>query len=169
MTWIHEIKEHLNRELVRRKRNNENCDASSISRLIAELVEYQIAEYRRMQKIPDVGALSHEVAAEALQRWLWSCVAAGWDPSLRENPRWTHEDNNEAQKLGWMIAQPPGSGHLDLFSLGRLSPADLMRHIVSMAPHLPLCAKAVMVLSAQRLENPNIRFNFSSDHHMVTR
>lgn len=121
-----------------------------------------------MQKIPDVSALSHELAAEALQRWLWSCVAAGWDPSLRENPRWTHEDNNEAQKLGWMIVQPPGSGYLDLFSVGRLSPADLMRRIVSMAPLSPLCAKAVMVLSAQRLEHPNVRFNFSSDHHMAT-
>lgn len=165
--WVAYYDAEMLYEFGRRRKHKVLCDTNSISELINLVVQKKLFEYRVMQKIPDVAGLEHELAADALQRWLWGCIAAGWDPTLKDNPQWSHDDNIEAQSLGWMIAQPPGSKHLDLFSLRRLSPYQTMQHIVSMAPVSPLCAKAVMVLSAQRLEHPNIKFNFSSTKHMV--
>ena len=66
---------------------------------------------------------------------------------------------------GWMISQPPSSEHLDLFSLKRgVTPAQIMQEIVSLAPIHPVCARAVIVLTAQKLKYPNIKFAFDSDH-----
>lgn len=116
------------------------------------------------------GLLDHEVAVAALQRWLWACVAAGWDPTNPTSGRWSHDDNMEAMQLGWMISQPPGSEHLDLFSLQQgIKPAQLMQEIVSLAPIHPLCARAVITLTAQKLKYPNIKFAFDSVADRVLR
>lgn len=84
--------------------------------------------------------------------------------------RWSHDDNIEAMQLGWMISQPPGSEHLDLFSLKQgIKPAQLMQQIVSLAPIHPVCARAVIALSAQKLKYPNIKFAFDSVADRVLR
>lgn len=118
---------------------------------------------RHMPNPPRTEALEHEAAVAALQRWLWACVAAGWDPTSPNSGRWSHDDNVEAMQQGWMISQPPGSEHLDLFSLKRgVKPAQIMQEIVSLAPIHPVCARAVITLTAQKLKYPNIKFAFDS-------
>jgi len=114
-----------------------------------------------MPKPPRTEALAHEEAVAALQRWLWACVAVGWDPINPASGRWSHDDNVEAMQHGWMIAQPPGSEYLDLFSLRRgVTPAQIMQKIASLAPIHPLCARAVTVLAAQKMKYPNVKFAF---------
>lgn len=123
-----------------------------------------------MRAMPNPPRTEHEAAVAALQKWLWACVAAGWDPTTPASGRWSHDDNIEAMQLGWMISQPPGSEHLDLFSLKQgIKPAQLMQQIVSLAPIHPVCARAVIALSAQKLKYPNIKFAFDSVADRVLR
>lgn len=123
-----------------------------------------------MRTMPNPPRTEHEAAVAALQKWLWACVAAGWDPTTPASGRWSHDDNIEAMQLGWMISQPPGSEHLDLFSLKQgIKPAQLMQQIVSLAPIHPVCARAVIALSAQKLKYPNIKFAFDSVADRVLR
>lgn len=104
---------------------------------------------------------SHEEASLALQRWIWSCLGAGWDPTRPTNTVWSHDDNQQAMARGWMISQPPGSPHLDLYSLDRYkTPPAIMKTLIAGAPIDSLCAKAVATLSAQRLAHPDIKFNY---------
>ena len=132
---------------------------------------------RTMPNSPRTEALEHEVTVAALQRWLWACVAAGWDPTSPTSGctsptsgRWSHDDNMEAMQHGWMISQPPSSEHLDLFSLKRdVKPAQIMQEIVSLAPIHPVCARAVITLTAQKLKFPNIKFAFDSVADRVLR
>ena len=110
---------------------------------------------------PPVEGPNHVVNAEALQRWLWQCVAAGLDPTGGVDHRWTHDDNMAVQHLGWMIAMPPGSGHFDLFSLRpNVRASVIMNAIIAAAPIDPLCAKAVALLGKQRVLYPNTKFAF---------
>ena len=115
-----------------------------------------------MQQKPSILlAPNHAASAEALQRWLWRCLAAGWNPLGDHDPRWTHDDNMAVQHLGWMIATPPQSQHFDLFSLRQgVHVPSIMAKIVSAAPIDPLCAKAVALLGSQRLKFPDIKFAF---------
>ena len=100
--------------------------------------------------------------AEALQKWLWQCAAAGWDPTGGVGSNWTHDDNMAVQHLGWMIAVPPGSTHFDMFSLrSGVGPKAAMKTIVDAAPFDPYCAKAVALLGKQRLLHPEVRFAFA--------
>lgn len=123
-----------------------------------------------MRTMPDPPRTDHEAAVAALQKWLWACVAAGWDPTTPASGRWSHDDNIEAMQLGWMISQPPGSEHLDLFSLKQgIKPAQLMQQIAGLAPINPVCARAVVALSAQKLKYPNIKFAFDSVADRVLR
>lgn len=123
-----------------------------------------------MRTMPDPPRTDHEAAVAALQKWLWACVAAGWDPMSASGGRWSHDDNMEAMQLGWMISQPPGSEHLDLFSLKQgIKPAQLMQQIAGLAPINPVCARAVVALSAQKLKYPNIKFAFDSVADRVLR
>lgn len=123
-----------------------------------------------MRTMPDPPRTEHQAAVAALQKWLWACVAAGWDPTTPASGRWSHDDNIEAMQLGWMISQPPGSEHLDLFSLKQgIKPAQLMQQIVSLAPIHPVCARAVIALSAQKLKYPNIKFAFDSAADRIMR
>ena len=111
---------------------------------------------------PSSVRLGHEATAEALQKWLWQCIAGGWKPLSDGDIRWTHDDNMAVQHLGWMIAKPPLSEHFDLFSLlVGVSSASIMTKIVDAAPIDPLCAKAVSLLAAQRLKFPDVKFAFS--------
>ena len=106
----------------------------------------------------------HERLAFGLQKWLWMVTAMGWKPMQPSNyERWSHEDNAEAMRLGWMISQPPEGVLLDLFSLtpGK-TPADIMRTIIDLAPINPLCGKALATLTALRLANPNVNFGFAA-------
>ena len=98
---------------------------------------------------------------EALQKWLWQCVAAGWDPTGGVDSHWSHDDNMAVQHLGWMIAMPPGSGHFDLFSLRPgVRASSVMKTIIDAASVDPLCAKAVALLGKQRVLHPNTKFAF---------
>lgn len=114
---------------------------------------------------PYIDRLEVAAATAALQKWLWTCLAAGWDPTdpATTSTSWSHDDNMEASRRGWMIAQPPGNNiqHVDLFSLKRGTFAhSIMEQIIKGASVDPLCAKAVTVLSAQKLRFPNQRFAF---------
>ena len=111
---------------------------------------------------PPIKVLDHAVNAEALQKWLWQCVAAGWDPAGGVDSHWSHDDNMAAQHLGWMIAMPPGSEHFDLFSLRPgVRASTVMKTIIGAASIDPLCAKAVTLLGQQRILYPNIKFSFT--------
>lgn len=116
-----------------------------------------------MRGMPDPPRASkHEVSAEALQSWIWNCVAAGWDPSQLSVERWSHDDNQMAMQHGWMISQPPNSAHVDLFSLRtNTTPAQVMTLLVKLAPIDPLAARAVAMLTAQRLKYPDIKFAYA--------
>ena len=117
-----------------------------------------------MQKQPlpkpptDSGA--HHASAEALQKWLWQCTAAGWDPLGSNSGIWTHDDNMAVQHLGWMIVKPPGSDYHELFVLRQGHPSHMMKRIIDAAPIDPLCAKAVALLGKQRVLYPNIKFSY---------
>ena len=106
--------------------------------------------------------LPHAATSEALQKWLWQCAAAGWDPTGGVGSNWTHDDNMAVQHLGWMIAVPPGSTYFDLFSLrSGVGPKVVMKTIIDAAPFDPYCAKAVALLGKQRLLYPDIKFAFA--------
>ena len=110
---------------------------------------------------PPVEAPDHAVSAEALQKWLWQCVAAGWDPTGGVDTHWSHDDNMSVQHLGWMIAMPPGSAYFDLFSLrSGVRASEIMKKIIDAASVDPLCAKAVALLGKQRVLYPNAKFAF---------
>lgn len=125
---------------------------------------------RIMPNPPRTEGLDHEKAVDALQKWLWACLAAGWEPT---NPsggeRWSHDDNMTAMSRGWMISQPPGSPFLDLFSLYKngKSPYELMQDIARMAFIDPLCAKAVIALTGQKLLYPDVKFAFNTPPKIV--
>lgn len=116
---------------------------------------------RSMPNPPRTEGLTHEVAVDALQKWLWQAVAAGWDPSNPDSGHWSHDDNLKAMQLGWMISQAPNSEYVDLFSLKQgVKAHDVMKAIVRAATIDPVCAKAVTVLTAQKLKFPDVRFAF---------
>lgn len=101
----------------------------------------------------------------AIQLWLWHLAEQGWKPFETDIERWSHEDNQAATKLGWMIVELPNqAGRLDLFSLkpGR-TPKQIMETIVAAAPLDPLCARAVAVLTQQRFRFPNATFSYEKD------
>lgn len=103
---------------------------------------------------------AHAASVEALQRWLWNCAAAGWTLTGDAPGTWSHDDNMAVQHLGWMIAKPPGSPLYDLFSLTRASPAACMKVLLSAAATDPYCAKAVVLLTQQRLLHPTVKFAY---------
>ena len=71
--------------------------------------------------------------AEALQKWLWQCVAAGWDPTGGVDSHWSHDDKMYQQYA------------MENWSLAAVD---------------PLCAKAVALLGKQRVLHPNTKFAF---------
>lgn len=108
-------------------------------------------------------AITHEVNTEDLQKWLWfaSLTKDTWD-KYDQNGRWTHDDNVAVQHLGWQMLRPPGSQFYDLYSLRRSSGDGplLFKQMLRAAEHDPYAAKAVGILTAQRMEHPEVKFNF---------
>jgi hypothetical protein len=105
---------------------------------------------------------SHEEVAAKLQSWLWHAAEGGFVPlSGTNDSRWSHDDNMQSTKFGWMIVEAPGTGLLDLYSLRPgIRSYEIMKKIVALAALDPLAAKAVGTLTKLRLENPNVRFAF---------
>lgn len=105
---------------------------------------------------------SDEEVTRALQLWLWVQVGSGWRPFAGIDAAvWSAEDSEQSMGLGWMIAQPPECPWVDLYSLSRSVPAwKVMEQIRESASIIPLCAKALAVLTAQKLKHPNVRFNY---------
>lgn len=104
----------------------------------------------------------HQIAVNALQRWIWACVEAGWSTGAGEfRDRWTDEDRQASLQLGWMIAQAPGVPYLDLFSLKvGVRPSEIMETILAAVGTMPVCDKAAAVLTAERLKHPNVQFSY---------
>lgn len=115
---------------------------------------------------PRTQGVDHETSHIALQKWIWSAVAGGWSPTGGfTDQRWTHDDNMAAQPLGFMITKPPGSKFYELYSITRSSVLRenanwLMKQLIEAASIDPLCAKAVGVLTAQKLANPDRKFAY---------
>jgi hypothetical protein len=105
---------------------------------------------------------SHEEVAAKLQSWLWHAAASGFVPlGGTDDSRWSHDDNLNSSKFGWMIVEAPGTGLLDLYSLRPgIRSYEVMKQIAALATLDPLAAKAVGTLTKLRLENPNVRFAF---------
>lgn len=101
-----------------------------------------------------------------LRKWLWNWAQCGWDPvtgRIDNDPdHWTHEDNQAAAALGWMLLHAPGANEsLDLFVVRpNLSAAGVMDTLKRLAPIDPLAAKALTLLVKQKMRNPDRKFNF---------
>ena len=116
-----------------------------------------------MPSLPDKDrGYSDEEVTRALQLWLWVQVGSGWKPFADiDTTVWSAEDNEQATGLGWLIAQSPGNAWLDMYSLSRSVPAwKIMEQIRESASIIPICAKALAVMTAQKLRYPNTRFNY---------
>lgn len=101
-----------------------------------------------------------------IQKWLWACASNGYtSPLANTDPtRWSHDDNTAATQLGWMIAESPTTKTLDLYSLRQhVHPREVMQQIIALAPLDPLAARALTVLTAERMKRPNVRFTFLKD------
>lgn len=122
---------------------------------------------RNLPEPPRTSSLTHEQAVDALQRWLYTCLGAGWDPINSCGNIWSHDDNLAAAAHGWMIMQAPSTPYVDLFSLKKnFTPAMLMDGIKRGATVDPLCAKAVITLMGQKLKFPDVKFMFErGDKH----
>lgn len=96
-----------------------------------------------------------EAVIDAYRRWFWAL--ADYDFDYVDPPRWTHDDNRQAQTYGFCIyVAPDKTGGLTyaLVSLSRyVSEATIEAKLVKLAPLDPLCAKALAVLSAEKLRN----------------
>lgn len=94
-----------------------------------------------------------EAVINAYRRWFW--MLADYDFDYVDPPRWTHDDNRQAQTYGFAILAVPGlTGGLryTVVSLTRHTKVQDVEHkIVKLAPIDPLCAKALGVLTAQKL------------------
>lgn len=105
-------------------------------------------------------ANAHEISADRLQTWLWhaSSVKHAWE-KYDEQKRWSHDDNVAVQHLGWAMIRPPMSEFYDLYSLHNAQkPWEVFVHLLQAADHDPYAAKAVGILTAQRLKCPNVKF-----------
>lgn len=94
-----------------------------------------------------------EAVIDAMRRWFWALAQSDFDFS--DPPRWTHDDNRQAQTYGFMILAVPevkGALRYAVVPLTRHTKAQDVEHkIVKLAPIDPLCAKALGILTAQKL------------------
>jgi len=90
-----------------------------------------------------------------LQQYLWHHARRGWGPMRPSTPHWSYDDNTESQRLGFIIAESPSiKGKLEVIGFGRhaRTPSkDIIATIARMSSIDPLCAKAIRVLTAQKL------------------
>ena len=99
-------------------------------------------------------SFNEDEALAELQLYLWERAKRGWNPMHPNSPHWSFDDNTQSQALGWIIAQSPGTdgGALELIGLDRhQSREQLFETISRMANIDPICAKALRVLTAQKL------------------
>ena len=95
-----------------------------------------------------------EAVIRAMRRWFWAIAER--DYSFDDPPRWTHDDNREAQDYGFNIlfVEDPrrGTTHHALVPLvkGETS-ASIRAKIAKLAPIDPLCAKALAILTSLKL------------------
>lgn len=94
-------------------------------------------------------------ALNFLQTYLWGHVRRGWDPMRPNTIHWSHDDNTESQRLGFIIAESPSiKGKLEVIGLGqwgRSPQAEVLAAIARMSSIDPLCAKAIRALTVQKL------------------
>lgn len=92
---------------------------------------------RHLPNPPRTGGFSDpEAVIDAMRRWFWALAETEFDFS--DPPRWTHDDNRQAQTYGFaIVAVPEVKGAL--------------RYAVVPPPIDPLCAKALGVLTHQKL------------------
>lgn len=88
---------------------------------------------------------------EKIQKYIWHVATLGWNPLHAD--RWSHEDNQAMQPYGILMYADP-NGKYQLYSLReRVSERELIDRITRLAPICPYCAKAVVLLSIQRLND----------------
>lgn len=94
-----------------------------------------------------------EAVTDAMRRWFWALAQN--DIDFSDPPHWTHDDNRQAQTYGFAIVAVPGVKgelrHAVVSLTRRTSVKDVEHMIVKLAPIDPLCAKALGVLTAQKL------------------
>ena len=106
-----------------------------------------------------------EEEAKKYQRWLWFQLRRGKELREVTGGRWCHEDNLEAQNLGFMIVAPYT---VDILARGipqivslmpNTTPQQVYNWIVAMANHGDaLCSKAVAYMVQQKFKHPEHRF-----------
>lgn len=106
-----------------------------------------------------------------MQKYVWTMLEQGF--STAPNPRWTHEDNQMALRLGWCLAAnpygnstktDPKSALLDIISYSHATPHEVFLRIQQGAELDPLLAKALSILTAQRLLHPEVLFAYQEAH-----
>jgi len=111
-----------------------------------------------------LGVPDHYRVAVALQKWIHTALLSGWNPVGETPGRWTREDNEAVAKYGFAILQLPNSPLYDVFSLVQnQSPTNVFRLMIKRVGEDSLFAKAVGLLSAQRLTYPNQKFMYAED------
>lgn len=88
------------------------------------------------------------------QKYLFQKLLDGWEPT-GDYKRWTHEDQQEAIQLGWMLVEAPDLGYSnDLLVIGlrkEIVGDRLLTAIKNGASFIPICQKALGILTAQKL------------------
>lgn len=94
-----------------------------------------------------------EAVIEAMRRWFWALAQNDFDFS--DPPRWTHDDNRQAQTYGFAIVAVPGAKDALCYAVVSLTchtkVQDIEHKIAKLAPIDPLCAKALGIITAQKL------------------
>lgn len=94
-----------------------------------------------------------EAVINAMRRWFWALAETDFDFS--DPPRWTHDDNRQAQTYGFMLLAVSGTNgalRYAVVPLTRHAKAQDVEHkIAKLAPIDPLCAKTLGILTAQKL------------------
>lgn len=102
----------------------------------------------------DAGFADPEAVVDAMRRWLWALADLGVD--FTDPPRWTHDDNRNAQTYGFAILAVADLASKQLvyklLSLDRsVTNEQIEKRLVALAPLDPLCAKAVGILTGAKL------------------
>ena len=99
------------------------------------------------------GFIDPEAVIHALRQWFWALAETEFD--FTDPPRWTHDDNRQAQSYKFHllhVKDKQGRPCVSTISLARgVTPAQIEEKIARLAHIDPLCAKALAVLTAQKL------------------
>ena len=110
---------------------------------------------RRLPNPPRTEGFSDpEAVINAMRRWFWALAAYDFD--FTDPYRWTRDDNRQAQTYHFQIVAvrgPTGEMRSVLIPLRQgFSVSDIEARIVRLAPYDPLCAKALGVITANKLK-----------------